>query len=136
MAERLKPQDLDEMNAFYDAWTERLLAQDFDAMAQLYTEDAVVMPPNQPAVTGRAALLEFMRSFPRVTRAEFQPDEIDGYGDLAYVVGRYSMTLEPEGAPGPVEDHGKYIELRRKQPDGSWLLARDIFNSDLRPAGP
>ena len=31
----------------------------------------------------------------------------------------------------PIQDHGKFIEIRRKQPDGSWLISRDIFNSDL-----
>ncbi len=39
------------------------------------------------------------------------------------------MTLEIEGMP-PVQETGKYIEIRRKQEDGSWLLAVDIFNSD------
>jgi ketosteroid isomerase-like protein len=40
------------------------------------------------------------------------------------------MTVHPDGAPGPVEDQGKFLEIRRRQPDGSWLLAVDIFNSD------
>jgi ketosteroid isomerase-like protein len=57
-------------------------------------------------------------------------DEVEGYGDVAYVIGRYAMTLEPEGASEPVDDEGKYIEIRRKQPDGGWLMSRDIFNSD------
>ena len=70
-----------------------------------------------------------------MTHAEFKIDEVEGIGELAFVRGRYSMTLEPEGAPGPVNDEGKYIEIRERQPDGSWLLARDIFNSDLAPGG-
>ena len=39
------------------------------------------------------------------------------------------MTIEVDGAS--VEDVGKYIEIRRKQADGSWLLDVDMFNSDL-----
>ena len=54
--------------------------------------------------------------------------------DLAYVLGTYTMTIVPPGAPGPIEDSGKYIEIRRRQPDGSWLISTDIFNSDL-PSG-
>jgi ketosteroid isomerase-like protein len=57
-------------------------------------------------------------------------DEIDGRADLAYVRGSYSMTLHPQGAPAPVDDVGKYLEIRMHQADGSWLLAVDIFNSD------
>lgn len=131
MPDALTSEDREQIKAFYDTWIERLLKQDFDGMTELYTEDAVFMPPNQPLIRGQEQLLEFMRAFPPVTEAEFHVDEIDGYGDIAYVTGRYSMTLEPEGAPEPVQDQGKYIEIRRKQPDGAWLLSRDIFNSDL-----
>ena len=56
--------------------------------------------------------------------------EIEGRGDLAYVRGTYTMTLHPDGAPEPVEDAGKYLEIRRKQSDGSWLYVADMFNSD------
>ena len=45
--------------------------------------------------------------------------------------GAYSLTIQPEGAPESIRDTGKYIEIRRKQQDGSWLIAIDIWNSDL-----
>jgi ketosteroid isomerase-like protein len=32
-------------------------------------------------------------------------------------------------------DKGKYVEIWKKQPDGSWKCAVDMFNSDL-PAAP
>jgi uncharacterized protein (TIGR02246 family) len=135
MANKLTPQERQEIQAFYEGWRACLLKQDFEGMAELYTEDVVVMPPNHPAIRGRKQLLDFMRTYPRVTSTEFQVDEIEGYGDIAYVTGSYAMTLQPEGAPSPVNDRGKYMEIRRKQPDGSWLLARDIFNSDLDHRG-
>lgn len=130
MVDRLSEQDREEILAFYPTWTEQVLAGDWEGMLELYAEDAVVMPPNHPALRGKEQVRAFMRSFPRVTRAEFHVDEVDGYGDVAYVIGRYAMTLEPEGAPEPVDDEGKYIEIRRRQPDGGWLMSRDIFNSD------
>jgi ketosteroid isomerase-like protein len=52
------------------------------------------------------------------------------------VLGTYTMTIVPPGAPGPVNDSGKYVEVRRKQSDGSWLIAVDIFNSDLPAPQP
>jgi ketosteroid isomerase-like protein len=30
-----------------------------------------------------------------------------------------------------VEDRGKYLEIWKRQADGSWKVALDIFNSDL-----
>ena len=107
-----------------------LLGQDFDALVALYTEDAVFMPPNQPAVRGRAALRTWMAAFPRVTACKLNTERIEGRADLAYVRGSFEMTLQPEGAPGPVTSRGKFLEIRRRQPDGAWLLEADIFNSD------
>jgi ketosteroid isomerase-like protein len=35
----------------------------------------------------------------------------------------------PDGKSA-VGDHGKFLEIRRRQADGRWLVAADIFNSD------
>ena|SRR2546428_8893178 len=113
-----------------DRFSQLLVAQEFDSLVRLYTENAVFMPPHQPAVHGRTALRSWMASFPRVSRMSLTINEIDGRADLAYVRGSYAMTLHPENAPGPIDDLGKYIEIRKRQADGSWLLAADIFNSD------
>ena len=43
------------------------------------------------------------------------------------------MTISPPGAAA-VSEKGKYVEVWRKQPDGSWKIKWDIFNSDV-PAG-
>jgi ketosteroid isomerase-like protein len=37
------------------------------------------------------------------------------------------------GEKSPVKDTGKFIEIRRKEPNGSWLILRDFWNSDLAP---
>ena len=95
------------------------------------------MPPNQPMVQGSEAILAWMEAFPPLTEFDLIAVEIDGYGDLAYVRGTGTMTMTPEGAPEPIKDTVKFIEIRRKQDDGSWLIAIDIFNSDLPlPAPP
>jgi hypothetical protein len=55
--------------------------------------------------------------------------EIQGQGDLAYDRGTYSMTVTPPGL-APIEDHGKYLSIWRKQADGSWKITHAMFNSD------
>ena len=105
-------------------------ANDWGGVAALYTEDAVMMPPNGPAVEGQAAIEAFFAAYPPFSGFTLNPVEIDGRGDLAFVRGTYSMTLEIEGME-PTPDTGKYIEIRRRQTDGSWLIAEDIFNSDV-----
>lgn len=52
--------------------------------------------------------------------------EVEGYGDTASEVGRY--TLEGEG--GQVLDKGKFIVIW-KQEAGQWKLHRDIINTSM-----
>jgi ketosteroid isomerase-like protein len=60
--------------------------------------------------------------------------EVARAGDLAYLIGVYQMTSkDPQGKP--VNDHGKLVEVWKKQPDGKWKTVADICNSDL-PAPP
>jgi len=124
-------EDVAANEAITDAYVQAVRTEDWMAVAALYTEDAVLMPPNQPIVQGREAILTWLEAFPTLTEFNLIAKEIDGCGDLAFVVGIVSMTTAPEGAPEPIQDTGKFIEIRRKQEDGSWLIAVDMFNSDL-----
>lgn len=115
-------------------WVAAARAGNWDEVASLYTDDAVLMPPNSPTEQGRAAVRNHLATFPPVQTLDFDRVHIDGRGDLAYVHGRYTMTFAtPDGQT--VEDRGKYIEIWERQQDGQWRITRDIFNSDL-PAQP
>ena len=126
----LSEADIAAIRAVTEAFPGHMESADRGGIAELYTEDAVLMPGGAPTVRGRQAIREFMSGFPPITRMELSIDEIDGRGDLAFVRGPFAMTMQPEGAPAPVKMVGKYIEIRQRQADGSWLISRDIFNTD------
>jgi ketosteroid isomerase-like protein len=111
-------------------WLAAAQARDWRTVALLYTEDAILMPPNGPPVVGRENIRAWFADFPPLSRFHTETLEVVGCGDLSYLRGRYELTFEVEGS-NPVSDTGKYLEIRRRQPDGSWLLSRDTFNSDL-----
>jgi len=111
-------------------YIEAVQAGDWAGAVSFYTEDAVLMPPNSPAIEGRANIQVFFEFFPPLSNFSMKIVEIEGRGDMAYVRGTYTMTLTPEGGEA-ITDSGKYIEIRKKQLDGSWLLTHDIFNSDV-----
>ncbi len=94
-----------------------------------YAPDATVLPPNAKTLQGRAAITEFMAAFPTMTNFTTTVVTVEGAGDLAFVHGTYHMELDTPG--GPAMDDGKYIEIWKRQSDGSWKVAYDIFNSDL-----
>ncbi|MFH1765890.1 MAG: DUF4440 domain-containing protein [Gemmatimonadota bacterium] len=105
-------------------------SKDWAAYAEVYyAEDAIALAPNAAAVQGRAAIADFLSSFPTITTFTMQLITVEGVGDLAYVHGTYH--LEMSTPDGPAVDDGKYIEIWRRQADGGWKITHDIFNSDL-----
>src|SRR4029453_14652266 len=75
------------------------LARDFATWAALFLDDAVINPPNEPAVKGRTAIRAWLEKFPPITEFKFNNEKVEGREDLAYVLGTYTMTITPPGAP-------------------------------------
>ena len=127
----LSAEDIAANKAIVDAFAQAAMANDWPAVVALYTDDAIVMPANAPMLEGKAAILEWQQAYPTIKEFRAKAEDVFGNGDVAVVRGTYAMTLEVEGIPEPIQDTGKFIEIRRKQADGSWLISVDIFNSDL-----
>jgi ketosteroid isomerase-like protein len=77
-----------------------------------------------------------MASFPPLTTFKLTVQEVDGVGDLGYERGTYELAFTPPGASAPVTDHGKFLNVNRRNADGTWSLTNDTFNSDLPVAAP
>ena len=61
-----------------------------------------------------------------IKTVKLETTEVEGYGDTACEVGRY--TLEGEG--GQVLDQGKFLVIW-KQEAGQWKLHRDMINTSM-----
>ena len=120
-------------------WSRAAGAKDVEKTVSYYADDALVMPPNSPVLTGKAAaraMWSGMFSAPgfgggwKATKVE-----VARSGDLAYVTGSYEIT-ENDASGKPMTDKGKFLEVWKKQADGSWKCVVDMFNTDLPPAAP
>ena len=127
----LSDRDTAEIRRMYRSFSEAIVTRNVDALLKYYTDDAVAMPPNYPAASGHTAIRAWLEAMPSVNNIDFVVEEIAGSGDLAMVRGTYSMSLAIPGVPQSVNDQGKFIEIRKRQPDGSWPMWRDIFNSNI-----
>jgi uncharacterized protein (TIGR02246 family) len=114
-------------------WADAFNAKNAAKVAALYTEDATVNVPNEPAVQGRKNIQAWVQKTidQGMSNLVLTPTESAMSGNIAYETGTYSMTIAPPGGK-PATDKGKYVVVL-KQAGGSWLLAHDIFNSDLPP---
>jgi ketosteroid isomerase-like protein len=104
-----------------------------DLVAAFYSEQAHLMPPNQPAAVGREAIkAAFAPFFAMKADLKLTLAALVASGALAVERGTYSITYTPPGATAPVTDTGKYL-VHWERIDGKWMLVDDIFNSDLPP---
>lgn len=116
-----------------EAWLKAVRASDWDAVAASYAEDAMLLPPDQPVVIGRDGIRAWFAAFPPLVSMTTKDVEVEGCCDLAYVRGTYQLEVRTSETSTHHET-GKFIEIRRKQADGTWLKLRDIFNADGAPA--
>jgi uncharacterized protein (TIGR02246 family) len=117
-----------------DVWLKAMRSGDSTGIAATYTEDAMLLPPNQPVVKGREGIRHYLGQFPKITSFNVTLTEMEGHGKIAYTRGTYDVTTAPAaGQKTPGKDSGKFIEIRRKESDGSWRILRDFWNSNHLP---
>jgi uncharacterized protein (TIGR02246 family) len=110
-----------------------VLSGDARAATALYADDALLGPPHTSEVRGHAAIQKFFEGFPRMSAFKEHVKAVDGLGDIAYVWATFDVVAHPPDVKSPVKDTGKVLAIWRKQPDGSWLVSRAAWNSDLAP---
>lgn len=113
------------------SWVTAFNARDANAMAQLATEDIVLMPPGSAPVRGWEAAARSWRvaASKANDRLAASAEEVVITGDFAWAVGSFTRTL-PNGT---VVDQGKFLKVW-KRVDGRWKIHRDMFSSNLAPA--
>ena len=110
-------------------WSKVASAKDLDKTVAFYADNAVVLPPNQPAVTSKDGIRNlwkgFLDSFTDISWKTARL-EVANSDDMAVLTGTYEMTMK-DGS----KDKGKYCEVWQKKADGKWKVAIDMFSSDL-----
>ena len=124
----LTEQDIAGIHAFFKAHEESALAADWAADALNYTEDAIRFPPGGDPIQGIKAIQEGLAAVDTVI--SFSPEiiEIEGCGDIAYTIVKYSLTSILVGSSEPVVSSGVSLMILKKQADNSWKFFRVMWN--------
>jgi ketosteroid isomerase-like protein len=126
-----------KIKADLQKWMDDFNAGNAAGVASQYADDAVLMPPNAPAVTGRAGVQAYFTKEMEGMKAgglTIKTTATTGLGvsgDWAWMTGNYAIT----DAKGATIDVGKYLSVHRKI-GGAWPYVRDIWNSDNPPPPP
>ena len=108
---------------------------DAAAFAALYTDDARLLPPNSPMLTGRQAIQAYWHGAidSGVGDLTLHTVQLEEIGDTAIEVATYTLDIQPPGGDA-AKDVGKAGVIWKRQADGPWKLAVDMFSSDLPAA--
>jgi uncharacterized protein (TIGR02246 family) len=116
------------------AWVKAFATKEPEKAAAFYADDAASMLPDTPLMTGRAAIIAGMK--PELCDPNFSLNfaptkvEIAQSGDIAYSQGTFHYTTTDPKTKKRVGQAGNYVEVYKKQADGSWKVEEDIATEE------
>ena len=127
----LAADDAARIRAGTESWVKSFNSGNASAVAALYSDDAVLMPPGAPPARGAAAIKEAIgkeiagAKKGGVTFTIGTHDEVGVNGDMAWHSGGYFVMDKA----GKVVEAGKFLEAWERK-GGKWRIVRDMWNSN------
>ncbi len=114
------------------AWSAAQASDGLDGVMPFYVDDAIFLPPNSPMVIGKEAIREASAAIDSPGfSVSWKPMKIEvaQSGELGYAIGNFEGNIV-DSAGNLVPVTGKYVEIWKKQADGSWKVAVDMPSTD------
>ena len=131
--------DAAELRRMQDREIAMMTTANVDSMLTVYTADIVMMAPDQPMVVGtdalRAWLTEFMKT--ATMTGTYSSADVDVAGNTGIVRYAGELTITPSAPRSkPTVTRIKGLHIYKKQADGTWKIAQDVWTTDpaLMPA--
>ena len=117
--------DVREAEAAAERWMAAFSTGDAEAVAGLYTEDAIFINAVGQLIEGRQALIAYYQASFEQPPVELvvEPSETEIHDDSGYQIGTFTVTTEE----GEMLAQGYYL-LTLNRVDGEWKIHRHINN--------
>ncbi len=125
--------DLDALQKAANDLLRAVNNDDLNVFLDGVTDDVVLMPPERPTLAGKEMIrAQAAEEFgERASDEDWFEDEFVVSGDWGFVRGNYAATVETES--GETEERsGKQLLVFKRAEDGTWKLARAIWNVTQR----
>jgi ketosteroid isomerase-like protein len=124
--------DVAALHEFLSHAGEAVSAGDVEAEVNRFTEDGIYLWPGVSAIEGHDELRQWfdMRFSKFEVELESETLELEIAGDWAFERGRSVTRIRPRDGGETQLIRGKYLNILRKQGDGTWRISRRIRNAD------
>ena len=124
--------DRSEVLELEQRYSAAINASDVDEIDDIFADDAILMLPDRPAVTGRDAIVAHQREFFRSIKASIKSVvvEIEVLESIVYVRGAFNYGIAPKMGGDTVVMRGKYLNLYKRDVMKQWRIWRSINNID------
>ena len=105
-------------------------SRNFDALDEIYTSDARILPPGSPMISGRQEIKKFwanLISSANAKSAVLTSEDVITDGNGVVEIGRALLTMSPQGQT--VQMEVKYVVYWRQE-DDRWKWHIDIWNQN------
>jgi len=111
--------------------TEVIGKRNIQALDDVYTSDATILPPGAPQIAGREAIKNFWSNLVDSAHAQsavLTSEQLIPSGDGLVEIGPATLTVRPPGQ-AEAQMEVKYV-VYWKQEDGNWKWHVDIWNQN------
>jgi uncharacterized protein (TIGR02246 family) len=131
------PGDLQAIQRLREAFVKAHNDGDADRLAELFTDDAVLVPADEADCEGREEIAGYFSDFLALESStlEFNVRETRITGDWAFERIDATLTLSDSTTGEEYDVWARYFWILERQPGGSWKIARAITNIDESDPG-
>lgn len=126
-----EPATVEELGQMNRDFAKALVAKDAIAAANLYDENASLLPPNEPIVTGRANIQKYWQTAidSGLISASVKTIAASSDGDLGYEIGTFELKFQ--GKDGVIiTDIGKFTEVLKRNSEGKWMSIYGMWSAN------
>src|SRR5262249_30205839 len=128
--------DLEALRSRDAALTKAVADKDLERILEFYADDASILPMEEPIASGKQAIRREWSHILRIpgfrNAATATEVQVSRARDLGYTRGTYATTFDLADGTTATEQ-GKWVSVWKKQADGSWRVAVEIYNTDAPP---
>ena len=112
----------------FESWYRAMETGDVTGLISLVTRDVIVKPPGSTPIEGEEALKQALSAFlqTHTEAGDYEIEEVGISGRLAFARISESATIQPKSGAETVGVCGMHLTILRREPDGQWLIARNV----------